>query len=125
MPSSLLEQSISVTLLIRSLILVVMDQPDKKTNVSERNTLTIRVLRATEVTLEVTLEPMRGTEENSYGGMFIHEDKKRIRRSWAQLRERRETCYGPGIILGALISLDPFLANPVLKREEFFALRNR
>ena len=83
------------------------------------------MLRATEVTLEVTLEPMRGTEENSYGGMFIREDKKRIRRSWAQLRERRGTCYGPGIILGALISLDPFLANPVLKREDFFAICNR
>lgn len=80
----------------------------------------MRMLRTAEVTLEVTLEPMRGTDGTHYGGMVIHKDKKKTRQSWCwtPLRERRETCYVPGIILGALLPLDPFLVTTILKKEE-------
>lgn len=104
MPSSLPEQSISVTLVIRSLVLVVTNLPNckKKKNTNERNTPTMTVLRATKETLGVTVELMRGTDEKQCGSVFLHEYKKRIRQSWfwTHLRERRETCYVPGLSLG-------------------------
>lgn len=54
LPSSLPEQSISVTLLTRSLILVVSDLLiEKKKILVEGNTLTMTVLKATETTVKV------------------------------------------------------------------------
>lgn len=56
--------------------------------------------------------------KNIHEGEFIHEYKKRIRQFWFRtcLREIRETCFVPGIILGALISLGPFIVTTVLVR---------
>lgn len=71
------------------------------------------VLKATKATLGVTVELMRGTDEKQYGGgAILHEYKKRIKQSWfwTYLRERRETCYVPGL------SLDPFSFTTILER---------
>lgn len=55
MPSALPEPSISVTLLIRSLVLVAIDLFDwGKKNASERNTLTMTALKDGE--MEATLK---------------------------------------------------------------------
>ena len=78
LPSSLPEQSISVTLLTRSLILVVSDLLiEKKKMLVERNTLTLS-LEGYRNNSKSSLKLMREQRENSDGSVSIHEYKKRI-----------------------------------------------
>lgn len=114
LPSSLPEQSISVTLLTRSLILVVSDLLiEKKKMLVERNTLTLS-LKGYRNNSKSSLKLMREQRENSDGGVSIHEYKKSISpsRTGTQPREIREIYYVPT----ALISFVPLIATVVLER---------
>lgn len=114
LPSSLPEQSISVTLLTRSLILVVSDLLiEKKKMLVERNTLTLS-LKGYRNNSKSSLKLMREQRENSDGGVSIHEYKKSISpsRIGTQPREIREIYYVPT----ALISFVPLIATVVLER---------
>lgn len=66
------------------------------------------VSKATEATLDVTPLSDEGRDEKEFG----REDQKGVKQSWVgtHFRERRETCYVPGI------SLDPFTVATSLKR---------